>query len=174
MQHNHPWLARFIVSALMVLLAFTGLIFTDVRSSGAWSFWKFVVPVYAILALGLSWYLRKKESALGLVQIWHEVLHWAGLFGSVYLLSFYVDQGVLGRFEAALSAIALIALGVFLAGIYIETTFLFIGIIMALFGATVAFIQEYLYAITVPLVLLTLLALVWFVRRKSKKETTKE
>ena len=155
----------------MLTLAFVGLIFTDVRSSGAWNYWRAAVPCYALMALWLSWYLRRKDHSLSPVTLWHELLHWIGLVAAVFLISFYVEQGILGRFEAALATLTLISFAVFAAGVYIETTFLFIGIILGLFGAIVAFLEEYLYALSLPVILVGLGLIGWTLWHKHHKKT---
>jgi hypothetical protein len=65
--------------------------------------------------------------------------------------------------------LTLMALGIFLAGIYIETTFLFVGIALGVFAAVVAFIDEYLYAITIPLLLIAAGAIAWIVWHHHRK-----
>lgn len=153
MRPLHPWAARFAVSAVLLTVGFFGLIFTNIKASGAWTFWRWAAPVFAGLALWLSWYLRRKSESYSLLSLWHELLHWLGFIGAIFLLSFFVNQGLVGRFEASLFALTLTGLSVFLAGVYIETTFLFVGILFGAFAALVAFMEEYLYAIAFLLLL---------------------
>ena len=77
MQPAHPWKARLSVGIIMLALAFLGMIVTDVRTVGGWDYWKWMVPVYAILALWLSWYVKRKQQTVSPITIWHEVLHWS-------------------------------------------------------------------------------------------------
>ena len=130
----------------MILVALVGLVVTDIRETAGWTYWRVASVLYAALALWLSWYLRRKESSLSPVQLWHEVLHWAGLIGAVFLITFYVHLGIMGRFEAGLFVLTVLAFAVYLAGVYIEPTFLSIGLFLALSSAGVAFFEEYLYA----------------------------
>lgn len=172
MKPLHPWIARLGVGLFMLILAFIGLIITDVRSKGGWNYWRWIVPIYAIVALWLSWYLRRRKHSLSPVTLWHELLHWIGLIVAVFLISFFVSEGLIGRFQAALAMLTLIALGVFLAGIYIETTFLFVGIFLGVFSLAIALIYEYLYAIAIPILLLTGVVMGWILWRQHKKLTS--
>ncbi len=121
---SQAWKARSITGCLLLILAFIGLIITDVRHDGGWFYWRLLIPVYAIASLWLSWYLRKKNHGLGLKLIWQELLHWLGLVLAVLLLSSLVNIGIIGRFEAGLIILIMLALTTFLAGIYTEYSFM--------------------------------------------------
>ena len=167
---KHPWMARLVIGISMLIIAFLGLIVTDIRKTGGWLYWRWSIPFIAVLALWLSWYLRRQKSSLSAVALWHEVLHWIGLIASVIIVSIFVQIGIVGRFEAALCTLTLLALAVYLAGIYIETTFLYVGIVLGLFTLGIAFIAEYLYAVAIPLLLIgggIIVWLIWHTRRKS-------
>jgi hypothetical protein len=153
MEAKHPWQARLAVGIIMLVLAFLGMVVTDVKSTGGFDYWKWMVPVYALLALWLSWYVRRQTQTLSPITLWHEVLHWVGLFLSVFMVAYLVDLGTLSRFLAGIFDLTLLALAVFLAGIYIETTFLFIGIVLGVFAMLAAILIEYLYAILIPILL---------------------
>lgn len=167
--YKHPWQARLIVALLMLLLAFLGMITTDVHATGGWQYWKWMVPAYAILALWLSWYIRRKTSVVSPVTLWHELLHWIGLGLAVFLVSSFVSLGALSRFIAGLFDLTLISLAVFLAGIYIEKTFLFIGLILGIFAYLAAFIVQYLYAFLIPILIFGILLIsltVWLAHKR--------
>ena len=148
---HHPWQARLIVAGIMLLLAFLGMIVTQIDKNGGWDYWKWVVAIYALLAIWLSWYMKKMiQSEIPFVLL-HELLHWGGVIGAVLLVSAYVHLGVMSRYIAGIADLTLVALGIFLAGIYLEKTFLFIGLVLALMAFFSAFITQYLYAIIIPL-----------------------
>jgi len=152
----------------MLLLAFLGLIVTDVRANGGWDYWKWAVPGYALLALWLSWYLKRQKGALQPARLGHELLHWGGLIGSVFLVSAFIHLGIIGRFEAGLFVLTLLAQAIFLAGIYIEATFLIVGLCLGGLATIVAFTAEYLYAFAIPLLILAAAAMFWLLSRSHK------
>ena len=51
------------------------------------------LAVYAVLSIFLSWYLRARQPVLA--TIWHEFAHWGGLVLAVYLISIFVDIGLI-------------------------------------------------------------------------------
>ncbi len=150
MHPKHPWGARLAVGIAMLLLAFLGIVVTNIVSSGGWAYWRAIVPVFAAIALWLSWYERRTQDAIKPITLWHELLHWIGLFLVIFLIEIYINTGLLSRTLASLFALTVLALTVFTIGVYIEPTFILIGIILGSFAAVVAVTIEYLYAFTIP------------------------
>lgn len=166
---SHPWRVRLIVGLIMLVFAFIGLIVTDLWKDGAWNYWRYMSPVYALMSLWLSWSRRKSGHELAMT-LWHEVAHWLGLIGAVWLMTGFVTLGLIGRFEASMQVLVLLALTVFTNGIYTEHSFIIIGIALGLLAAVVAFINKYLFAIMLPVLALALIAIVWFFHRVKSKQ----
>ncbi|KTD69874.1 transmembrane protein [Legionella santicrucis] len=165
---RYPWNARFIVGIIILLLAFIGLILTNMKAASAWRFWQIITVIIALLALGLSFYHRHVKKIPTAVLIWHEILHWLGLMGSVYIISIYVDIGIISSFIGALGVLALLAQAIFLAGIYIEPTFLLIGIALGLFAISIAWMETHLFLLIIPILIIAVLAIAYFARRKNE------
>ncbi|MCI5052668.1 MAG: hypothetical protein MRY21_05990 [Simkaniaceae bacterium] len=149
----------------MLVLSFLGLVVADVKTDGAWVYWRWMVPIFAVLCLWLSWYLRRKGHSLSIVKVYHEVLHWVGLIVSVYLVTLFVEIGVMNRLDASLVVITMLALTTFLAGIYIEVTYVVVGIILGLFAAGAAFAEAYLYTVMLPVLIFGIILVTWVVHR---------
>jgi hypothetical protein len=137
----------------MLVLAFLGMVITDIRTEGGWDYWRWVVPVYAILALWLSWYVKRKQHPINSITIGHELLHWIGLICAIFLVSHLVQLGTISRFIAGIFHLILLGLAVFLAGIYIEHTFILIGIILGVFALLTAITVQYMYAFIIPIII---------------------
>ncbi len=172
MQPAHPWKARLSVGIIMLALAFLGMVVTDIRTVGGWDYWKWMVPVYAILALWLSWYVKRKQQTVSPITIWHEVLHWAGLICAIFLVSHLVQLGTISRFIAGIFHLILLSLAVFLAGIYIESIFLLIGVILGVFALLTATLVQYMYVFIIPIIIAAVLVMaisVWISHKKFKQ-----
>lgn len=154
----------------MLVLAFIGLIITDIRDDGGWDYWLFVVPFYAVLALCLSWFLRLRKQSHAVAYVWHEILHWLGVMLSIYLVFQLVQIGLLNRFAASLQVVTLLALGVFIAGVYIEISFLIVGLLLGCGVIAVALFAEYLYTIAAILVVISAILLYFLSRRQKKRD----
>lgn len=165
-KHHHHWKMRLLVALIMLGLSFIGLIVSDLKQNGAWNYWRVMVPVYALICLFLSWYLRRQKKILTASTIWHELVQWVGLALSVYLISIFVDIGLMGRFEAGLVVLTLLALTLFIAGIYVEPTFFLIGLLMGVFAAAAALMAAYVYTVMLPLTVVVAVVLVWIARKR--------
>jgi len=166
--HRHPFKIRLAVGLCMLAMGFFGVIITDIKQTGEWDYWLIVAPIYALFSLFLSYYLHKRGLRETFVTLWHELFHWIGLILSVSLISYLVKIGLIGRFEASLEVLTLLALATYLAGIYIELTFLPIGLALGLFTATIAFFDEYLYSIIVPLLFLAIMGIYLLLKFEKK------
>jgi hypothetical protein len=170
MHPKYPWKARLFVGITMLVLAFIGIVITDLRLSGGWDYWKWTIPIYALLALWLSWYERRTQETLKPITLWHEVLHWLGLFGAIALVEVYVQMGLLSRSVASLIALTLLSLTIFIGGVYIEPTFLLIGALLALFAAGVAIAIKFLYAFTIPALIIGAIIIYYMIRRSNREK----
>ncbi len=169
-KHNKSALKlRLIVALVMVILGFIGVVLTDIKKDGAWKYWRALCIIYTIISLALSWHLKKQGWKTSLFTLWHELAHWAGLIGAIFIASYFVDIGLIGRFEASIVILLLLALATYLVGIYTEATFIFIGIMLAGFAAAIAFLDAYLYNLILPITLIIGVLLVVFIHRVHKK-----
>ncbi len=169
MKPKHPWGARLTTAIFMLILAFIGVVLTDIKAVGGWSYWKWIIPVNALLALWLSWYEKRKKETITPITLWHELLHWVGLLAAVFLLEMYVQTGLLSRSLAGLIALTLLALTVFTIGIYVEWSFLLVGFTLGVFALIVAIAIKFFYVFSIPVLLLAILILLILHIRRHKK-----
>lgn len=169
--NSAPLKLRLVIALIMLVLGFIGVVVTDISKTGAWNYWRFLAVVYAILSLCLSWHLKRKEWKTTMLTLWHEIAHWGGLVGAIFISSYFVKIGMIGRFEASVMTLLLLALATFLAGIYIESTLIFIGILLGIFALGIAFLDAYFYNILLPLALLSIVVYAIFIRHVHKKMT---
>ena len=99
--------------------------------------------------------------------IWREVVQWVGLGLAVYLISIFVNVGVIGQFQAGLMTLTLLALNTFTTGIYVEATFLAIGVALGLFALAAAIFIKYVYTIMLTITIGVVLLLIWISRKRS-------
>ncbi|HSX14084.1 MAG TPA: hypothetical protein VLE96_06680 [Chlamydiales bacterium] len=177
METRHPWRARLIVGILMLFLAFLGMVITDIFKTGGWDYWKWVVGIYALLALWLSWYIRRNQEILSPITLGHELMHWIGVVATVFIVSYFVSIGIVSRYVAGIFDLTLLSLGVFLAGIYIESTFILVGIVLGLLALFSAFVTEYLYAVIIPILIggaIVIAIMIWLSHQKTKQNIEKK
>ena len=160
---SKAWKVRLLTAIFLVALAFLGLIITDVKKDGGWFYWRVIIPLFAGSSIFLSWHLRKDELGAKSKLLWQEVVHWLGLALAIFLISKLVNIGIMGRFEAGLVALTMLALTTFIAGIYTEKTFLLIGLLLGFISYGIAFLDQYLYAIMIPMIIIAAAIVFWIV-----------
>ncbi|MBI3211849.1 MAG: hypothetical protein HYZ47_04100 [Simkania negevensis] len=163
---SHHWKARILVGFLILFLSFIGLVISNLAQEGAWTYWRIMVPFFALLCLGLSWFLRRDRKGLTSLTIWHEVIHWLGLMFAVYLISIFVDTGLMERFVGSLVILTMLGLTIFVLGVYVEAILFLIGLSLGLFALAAALLTTYIYTVILPITIGVLILLVWVARKQ--------
>jgi hypothetical protein len=163
---------RVISALIMIILGFIGVIITDIAKGGAWKYWEFLCVVYALISLLLSWHVKRRKWKTSVLTIWHELAHWMGLIGALFIVSYFVEIGLVSRFIASLLALLLLTLATYLAGVYIETTLIFVSVILGIFALGIAFTAQSLYTILLPLTITVAGILVVYIYRAHKKRSS--
>lgn len=168
MRPSH-WKARFIVSIILLVLSTAGIFITDLAPNFAWRYWCTMVPIFALLCIWLSWRVSRSSNLEGAV-IWHEVLHWVGMLGAVYIVSILVSNGVISYLIGALFILILLSLTMFLAGVHFDSMFIIIGVLLGLMAIASVYFVKYLTVVIIPIVIIIALLLLWRFMTKSKSE----
>ncbi|MBV54113.1 MAG: hypothetical protein CL816_08690 [Coxiellaceae bacterium] len=155
--HYKHFKARLFVFSIMLITGFIGLLIMDLHHKLFWPYIQITSALFAILSIWLYWYLDRNSDSHMITTIWHQVLHWIGLLILIYLATFFVSTGVMGTTQAGLMCISLLALSVFLAGVYTDPIFLLIGITLGIFAAGAAMVQAYLSVIMIPVIIVVAL-----------------
>lgn len=158
---------RLAVSVIMILFSILGVFITQFFPQFAFRYWRWMVPLFAILCIGLSILVAKEHRVSG-VTIWHEVLHWLALLATVYLVSIIVNTGVISFIQAALFVLILLALTIFLAGVHFDAMFIPIGILLGLLALMSVLVLKYLVVILIPIAILIVILLIWRVTQAPK------
>ena len=77
-RYNARWRARLLVDALLLLLAFFGMVIIDYRIQDSWMYWRIMVPIFAILCIWLSWFV-KDSLDISYGRIGKEIVQWIAL-----------------------------------------------------------------------------------------------
>jgi hypothetical protein len=148
-----------IIGCVLLLLGFIGVILTDVLKDGAWMYWLFVVFFYAAFSLGFNLYSKANRTMV--YTLGHEIGHWIGVFLCLLLIFFMVKIGIVSRFLASLQLLTLLGLSTYLIGVYFNRIFIPIGLALGLFAASIAFFDQYLYLIIIPLIAIAIGIILW-------------
>lgn len=164
------WKARLVVSLIMLALAFISLIIMGLHKA-YWIFTCIMAGADAVLSIWLVLYVRRNDRNKFPGNLWHMILHWIGLVAVMYLIAVFINRGVISHTEAGLFALLALALTLYLAGIYTDTTFMLIGLVLALMAAGTILIAAYLWLVMIPVIVIVALIIFVIVTRDKRKTT---
>lgn len=140
------WKTTAAVALIMVVLALLGVGLATAKPLLARNYWVSLVPIYGVLCVVTAW-RHSQQSGERLVL--RQVLHWLGIAGFV-ALDFYIrSTGVETQVSAGLNSLMLLALGCFLAGVHLDWSFVFVGLLLTLTLVVAAKADQYLWLLFV-------------------------
>jgi hypothetical protein len=166
---RHYWKIHITIALILVLLSFIGVLFTNFMPGIAWDYWNISIPIFALLCIVLNLADNHLKS-FNFKSFIREILHWGGILLTIYLVSIFVHYGLVSNIDAGLFVLTLLALGTFMAGVYLNKTFYMISFIQALFVCSTIFFIKYLIIISIFLLLALFFLLFWRARRTQKKD----
>lgn len=130
-------------AAAMVVLALIGVALATADVGFAREYWMALVPIYGLLCVFTAW----KHAGPGEQQqrVVRQVLHWAAIAGAVALDFSIRGDGLETQVATGLSALLLLALGCFLAGVHLDWLFVPVGLLLTLTLFLVAKADQYLW-----------------------------
>ena len=140
------WKIAATIAMIMVVLALLGIGLATTKPQLARNYWVSLVPIYGVLCVVTAW-RHSQQSGERLVL--RQVLHWLAIAGFV-ALDFYIrGTGVETQVSAGLNSLMLLALGCLLAGVHLDWSFLFVGLLLTLTLFVVAKADQYLWLLFV-------------------------
>jgi len=163
----HSWKLGFAAAITMVILALIGVGLSTSSRESAPTYWMALVPVYGVLCIVVAWY-RSREGGCGPRVVLRQVLHWLIIAIAVWL-DFYLRRvGAESGEAAGLTALLLLALGCFLAGVHFEWLFALVGTLLIVTLVVVVKAEQYLWLVVLAgaLVIVAMLGVMRWLRRR--------
>lgn len=163
------WRSRMIVSTILLLLSLIGVIITcaDRTSSFSRWYWTGAVVAFAVLCLWLNRIDLPAPRRVKGLAVWHAVLHWGALLVIILHVHLLVYAGIADNITAGLVILMLLALTTFLAGIYYDSTFILLGILLFILGIVATLLYQYILPVAVVAVI-AVAVVIFFLYRKKK------
>lgn len=130
-QHNRHFKVRLIATLFMLTLTFIAMTLLGFQHRSIWFFSQFIGGMFGIICIGLHWYLYRNTPGGKPTLVWHQLLHWIGLWVMLYMISILITTGFITSIQAGVFNLMLIALSVFIAGVYTDPSLLIVGIATA-------------------------------------------
>ena len=155
---------------LLLLLSVVGIALTDYSPIKGFWFWMAMAPVFCIATIAIEWPNMNRRGENKGRLVWTQVFHWLAYLLAIYLVFLLsaTDTGRLNNVDVGLVALLILAFATLSAGITASWRISLVGIFLGIAVVAIALIEEYLWALLIPLALIIIGAFI-FRRRKSKQ-----
>lgn len=158
------------VLALLIALAVVGIGINEFSPRYALWFWLACVPAFALANLVVE--LPEEDGVRpGLAAVPRALAHWGGAAAALLLIYLLEWAGRINNEVAGLTALLVLALASFLAGVHGAWRFAPVGIVLAAAVAAAAFVEAYMWVgMFVGLPLALLIAWLFYQRARRSSE----
>ena len=156
-----------ITLVVLGVLSAVGIGVTDVSPRHGLWYWMAMAPIFGGANIYFAWSRTQKAGAKGSMLIWNQVIHWMGFLAAIFLVYLLNSTGRMNSADAGLVALLVLALATFLAGVHGDWRFYIMGVLLGAAVAGAAFLEEFLWMMLLPLMAAIIIAVIWFVRKKS-------
>ena len=162
---RHPAELIFII---LLFLSAVGIALTDFSPAKGFWYWVAMAPVFCAATIGIEWSRLTQRGVSKTTFIRHQILYWLGYLVGVHLVFLLHYTGRLNNADAGLVALLLLALATFCAGVSSNWRIVSIGIFLGIAVIVTALIEEYIWVLLIPIVILIVGA--FFYRHRKKKQ----
>jgi hypothetical protein len=150
----------------IVVIGLLGICWADIFRVPRTTYWVAVTPVIALLCVAVGWRHTRKGERIAMIVT--QVAQWAAVLIAMYLMVVTDVRGLLNTDAIGLMLMTLLALGVFISGLYLRSWKLGVtGVFLAVSVPTLAWIEEAaLVLFFAGAVLIGLGLLLWWGRAK--------
>jgi hypothetical protein len=128
-----PYLAAF-------MLACFGVAYTSISHQPLYGYWEFLAVVTGVACVAIGWgTVTEREDRIKLM--WRQAAHWGAFLVAMNILLMPSVQNLFSGPGTGLAMMLLLALGTFVAGIYVSTDIAFLGVAMALSVPAIAWFK---------------------------------
>jgi hypothetical protein len=127
---------------LMLVLAFFGVAYTSFARTPLTTYWILLAPFIAIVCVATHWREAKtREQRMRL--IWTQAQHWGAVLIAMHLMFVADVSHMMNADASALSALTILALGAFTAGVHIASwQICLVGIVLGLGVPAIAWFEQ--------------------------------
>ncbi len=151
-QHRQSQRNQLIVFCALLILALIGMGVTESRQDGGWEYWIFLVVIYGLTSIVLTWRQAKHRGEPVWRMIREQVFHWVGVLITLKVLFLLERTDVMSREAISDVSVIILALACYLAGVHFQWIFLIVGIFVGIMAIALAYTEQYVvWLIMIPL-----------------------
>ncbi len=150
----------------LIALSAIGIGVTNFAPLKSFWYWASMAPVFGLVSLYIGWSKarRRGEGVSRIIRV--QILHWAGLFAAIALIYLlYEPAGRINNNQLGILCLLALALATFLAGVHFDWRFLLVGIVLGACVAGAAVVEQFIWMIIIPIVVVIFLAVFWWKRQ---------
>jgi hypothetical protein len=156
-----------IILVVLVLLSAIGVAINDVSPQSAFRYWIWMAPTFGVTSVAAAWWRAQRRGESVATAVQRQVFHWAGVGGAVYLIYMLQSTGRMENEAAGLSALVVIALASFLAGVHSDWRLMVLGVVLGITVVGFAILEQIIWVVVIPALLVILIAIGIYIRRKA-------
>lgn len=147
--------ARVVWTSVLILLSVGGIAVMQFFPERAILYWLVMVPVFGVVSAvgGRSVQRHALHPVPASIRLRLQFLHWLGLLLALLLVFLMRDAGTLVPETAGLTALLLLALTCFLAGVHFDWHFLVLGTLLGLTVAGGVLAEQFFWVLMAPAVI---------------------
>ena len=154
------------VLVLLVLLCALGVAINDYSPKSAFTYWLWMTPTFGIVSVFAAWLRANRRSESVPLAVQRQVLHWLGVAGAVFLVYKLQSTGRMTNEAAGLTAVTVLGLAAFLAGVYSDSRLILVGIVLGFTVFAFALLEQYfIWVVVLPAMLLIIVGIIVYARR---------
>jgi len=157
---------------LVVMLSAFGIGVTDFSPERGFWYWLAMVPIFGFVSLFAALLRPRRAGETTSAILLRQILHWVALLLAIYLIFLLVRAGRMTNESAGLVALLSLALTAFLGGVHGDWRFCVVGLLLGGIVAGATFVEEFLWMLLIPAVMIMALVVLWFARRRRAVPST--
>ena len=136
--------------AIYFLWAIVGLIgfsLVDFHATWASAYWRIAGPLGFLASAVLGWRHARRSGQVDVAIGRRHLLHWGGMLTAIFLAGLMPLSGVLPPAALGPAILLILALGHFQAGVHLDRTFIWVGLLMSAGYVFVIFADAYAWTV---------------------------
>lgn len=160
----HRIFIREAILSLLLIFCFIGVAYTNFASVRSYTYWQWMIPVFAIAAIISEWSRYKQHDIDGYHFFRQQLLHWGAVFVAIKTIFLLHSIGRYDNDATALTLMVTMSLSTFIAGVYIGWRFLVLGLFITLATLLVAYLEAYIWVlipVAIGIVIIGVVVAIW-------------
>jgi len=159
---------------ILLLLSAVGIALTDFSPVKGFWYWMAMSPIFCAATIAMVWSGLSRMGVSKTTFIRHQIFHWLGYLVAVHLVFLLHYTGRLNNADAGLVTLLLLALATFCAGVSSNWRVTIVGVFLGVAVIATALIEEYIWVLLIPLVILIIAAFLWRGRKTKQPQGTEK